>query len=190
MMRWLDPIPEIFAPIAISRLQRSTISGSRAALNNCDRPLASTAAMTAFSVAPTETIGKLIVAAGQAAPGRAGFDIARGELDLRAQALERLQMQVDRTIADRAAAGQRHRRLAGAGEQRPEHQHRRAHLAHHVVGCDGRGDLARLQRHPSAELALLDPGDAGRDAELIEQMAEGVDVGEARQVASASASRR
>ena len=52
-------MPSIFAPIATSRLHRSTISGSRAALNNCVRPLASTAAISAFSVAPTETTGKL-----------------------------------------------------------------------------------------------------------------------------------
>ena len=53
------PIPSIFAPIATSRLHRSTISGSRAALNNSLRPLASKAAISAFSVAPTDTTGKL-----------------------------------------------------------------------------------------------------------------------------------
>ena len=39
MIRCAEPIPSIFAPIATSRLQRSTISGSRAALNSCVRPL-------------------------------------------------------------------------------------------------------------------------------------------------------
>ena len=52
-------MPEICPPIATSKLHRSTISGSRAALNNWLRPFASTAAISAFSVAPTETTGKL-----------------------------------------------------------------------------------------------------------------------------------
>ncbi len=52
-------MPRILAPIATSRLHRSTISGSRAALNSWVLPFASTAAISAFSVAPTETTGKL-----------------------------------------------------------------------------------------------------------------------------------
>ena len=59
MIKWLEPMPSICAPIATSKLHRSTISGSRAALNNCERPVASTAAISAFSVAPTDTTGKL-----------------------------------------------------------------------------------------------------------------------------------
>ena len=42
------------APIAPSIAQRSTISGSRAALSITVVPLARTAAMTRFSVAPTD----------------------------------------------------------------------------------------------------------------------------------------
>ena len=52
----VDNQPE---PTRASSRQRSTISGSRAALNNCVRPTARIAAITAFSVAPTETTGKL-----------------------------------------------------------------------------------------------------------------------------------
>jgi hypothetical protein len=48
------PAPSIEAPIALSIEHRSTISGSRAALSTTVVPLASTAAMTRFSVAPTE----------------------------------------------------------------------------------------------------------------------------------------
>ena len=51
-------MPSISAPIATSMLHRSTISGSRAALNKRLVPLASTAAISAFSVAPTLTTGK------------------------------------------------------------------------------------------------------------------------------------
>ena len=46
----------IFAPMAIRHLQRSSISGSRAALPISVLPLASTAAISAVSVAPTETL--------------------------------------------------------------------------------------------------------------------------------------
>ena len=59
MVRSEVPSPSIRAPIATSMEQRSTISGSRAALCRVDLPRASTAAITAFSVAPTETTGKL-----------------------------------------------------------------------------------------------------------------------------------
>ena len=52
-------MPEIDAPIATRQLQRSTISGSRAAFSMTEPPFAVTAAMTAFSVAPTETIGNV-----------------------------------------------------------------------------------------------------------------------------------
>jgi UDP-N-acetylglucosamine 1-carboxyvinyltransferase len=51
----------IRAPIAIRHLAKSVISGSRAAFSITVVPLARTAAIRAFSVAPTETSGKLIV---------------------------------------------------------------------------------------------------------------------------------
>lgn len=53
------PTPSIRAPMAISRRHKSTISGSRAALPSTDVPLAVTAAISAFSVAPTDTTGKV-----------------------------------------------------------------------------------------------------------------------------------
>ena len=46
-------MPSIWAPIATSIWHRSTISGSRAALSMTVVPLASTAAVMMFSVAPT-----------------------------------------------------------------------------------------------------------------------------------------
>ena len=48
------PIPSMRAPIATSIWHRSMISGSRATLSITVVPLASTAAITRFSVAPTE----------------------------------------------------------------------------------------------------------------------------------------
>ena len=50
------PMPSIFAPIAIRHSARSPISGSRAALRSTVVPSASVAAISAFSVAPTETL--------------------------------------------------------------------------------------------------------------------------------------
>jgi hypothetical protein len=56
------PAPVIRAPIALSISQMSTISGSRAALSISVTPLASTAAISRFSVAPTLGKSSQIVA--------------------------------------------------------------------------------------------------------------------------------
>jgi hypothetical protein len=92
-------------------------------------------------------------------------------------------VKIDRAIADRAAAGQRHRRLAAACHQRSEHQDRGAHLAHDVVRRLARGELAGTDRHHAAEILRPATLDAGRGAKLVEQVPETVDIGEARQVA-------
>ena len=55
--------------------------------------------------------GEIERPAGQSAVGRAGTDIAGGHLDFRADRFQRFQMEVDRAIADRAAAGQRYGRF-------------------------------------------------------------------------------
>ena len=47
------PIPSILAPIEVRKSARSASSGSRAAFSITVRPLAATAAMRRFSVAPT-----------------------------------------------------------------------------------------------------------------------------------------
>ena len=120
--------------------------------------------------------------AGKAALRRDRLHIAGGDLDLGAERLQRLEVQVDRAGADRAAAGERDRRLAGAREQRAEHEDRGAHLAHDVVGRDRRRDVGGAEGHHPADVALARPLDRGRDSELVEQVAEAVDVGEARQV--------
>ena len=48
-----EPAPLMWAPMPVSIAQMSTISGSRAALSISVTPLASTAAISRFSVAPT-----------------------------------------------------------------------------------------------------------------------------------------
>ena len=65
---------------------------------------------------------------------RPGPDVAARHLDHGAEPLEAGQVQVDRPGADGAAAGQRHLRLALAGEQRPQHEDGGAHPPDDVVG--------------------------------------------------------
>ena len=71
---------------------------------------------------------------GAAQPLRARGDVAVLELDARPHRLEPLEVLIDRARADRAAARQRHARAAVARDQRPEHQHRRAHGLDQLVG--------------------------------------------------------
>ena len=119
----------------------------------------------------------------QAAIGHAGADIACGNFKDRAKGFERLEMKIDRPVADGAAARQRHPRFARTSEQGAKHQDRRAHLAHDVVRCLGRGDTARAHSEDAAEILGPCALDHGRDTQLVQQVAETVDVGEARQIA-------
>ncbi len=119
------------------------------------------------------------------AVGGTGHDIAFGELDLRAQLAQALQMQIDGPRADGAAAGQRHLRLAMAGHQRPQHQDRSAHLAHQIVWRTGLRDPARRQFQYPALVAAI-----GRlavqmnfDTKLGQQIGHGGDVGHMGQIA-------
>ena len=66
---------------------------------------------------------------------RVAVDVAVRRASIsRAHRLEALEVLVDRPRADRAAAGQRHARPAVARDQRPEHEHRRAHRLDQLVG--------------------------------------------------------
>ena len=90
-------------------------------------------------------------------------------------------MQVDRPVADCAAARQTDRRFARAANQRPEHEDRRAHLADDVIGRGGAGQPPGAQRHHPAEILRPRSLHQRRDAELVEQVPETVDIGEPRQ---------
>ena len=127
--------------------------------------------------------GEVELAAGQPAVGRHRLHIALRQFDMRAEGFERLEVEVDRTVADRAAAGQRYGRLAGAREQRAEHEDRGAHLAHQIVGRDRTGDPHRLERYVAAEVLGPLAGDRMADAELRHQVLEAVDVRQPRQIA-------
>jgi hypothetical protein len=102
---------------------------------------------------------------------------------MRAERFQCFEVQVDRSIADCAAAGQRDRRLARAGKQGAEHEDRRAHLAHDVIGRLGGCDPPGAHRHHPAEILRPRTLDHRRCAELVEQMAEAVHIREAGKVA-------
>ena len=73
---------------------------------------------------------------------RAGDDVAAVDVDLGAEVAQRRDEEIDRPRADGAAAGQRHPRLAHAGEQRADHPEARPHLRDELIGRDGVDDLA------------------------------------------------
>ena len=155
------PSPAICAPMRRRHWARSTISGSRAALRITVVPRASVAAISTFSVAPTETKGKSTTAPFSPV-GRGRVDVAVAQVEGGAERLEAAQVQVDRARADGAAAGQRHHRVAVAREHRPEHQDRGAHLAHDVVVGAVVGDrLGADDQHAAAccRLATSQPSD-------------------------------
>jgi hypothetical protein len=136
--------------------------------------LASAAAIIRFSVAPTEGCGKRMLA--PFSPS--GVGVALDQLDRSAHPLEAVQMQIDRPGADRAAARQRHPGLAGAGEQRPEDQHRGPHLAHQVVRRGGVHDLGAMQHDAPRRAGKV----AGFDAEDLQQPPHRCDVHQIRDV--------
>jgi len=113
-----------------------------------------------------------------------GDDIAVLDQDLGAQFLERLEMQIDRPRADRATTGQGDARFAAARDQRTQHQHRGAHLAHQIVGCRGVGDTRGLEFEHAADMAAARcvPVQRHGNAELGQEMGHGGDVGEMGQV--------
>ena len=98
------------------------------------------------------------------------------ERNLGAEHLERPQVQIHRTLADRASARQADARFPEAGEQRSEREHRGSHTLHQLVRrleeLDVRGrDLQR---------ALL--GHEHAAADILEQPAHRDDVANVRQI--------
>ena len=147
MMMRSVPAPAMRAPIALRHAARSTTSGSRAAFSSVVTPSASVAAIIRFSVPVTVTMSNTNARAVQAR--RARVDVAVLEVDLGAHRLQALDVLVDRPQADRAAAGQRHARLAAAREQRAERQDRRAHRLDELVRRERPVDACRVERQPS-----------------------------------------
>ncbi len=81
-------MPPILAPIFLRQVATSATSGSRAAFSITVSPRASTAAISALWVAPTETLESVTLA--PVRPLRClGDDIAAFELDFGAERLKR-----------------------------------------------------------------------------------------------------
>ena len=97
-------------------------------------------------------------------------NVAGHDVDVGAQRVQRLEVQVDRPRADCAASGHGHARRTEAGQQRREHEHAGAHPAHHVIGslCVA-GTRGVEHQHPGGAAAR-------HHAELAQQSQHGVDV--------------
>ena len=104
-------MPSILPPIATSRLHRSTISGSRAALNNCVRPGREHRRHQRILGRADRHHREAVVAARQPPLGRGRLHIAGGELDLGAHRFERL--------ADGGRSGGRRSRSRRAAKRSP-----------------------------------------------------------------------
>ena len=107
-----------------------------------------------------------------AALGSARFDVAMRGDDFRAHFFERGEVQIDGTRANRAAAGKRNARDAGACERRAQSENRGAHGLHEFVGRDRIADGVGLE-------SVVGGGEfAGGDvhAHVCEQLAHGDDV--------------
>ena len=184
------PAPSMSAPIATRHRARSTISGSRAALTSTLSPLAKRRGHHHILGGADRDDREHDLGAREPMLG-ARLDIAAVELDRRAQALQSLDVEIDRPRADGAAARQRHARLPIPRDERPQHQHRGAHLAHEIVGRRGRDDAPRVERQHLARLVLaLGAAHGDGDAVLDQEMRHRGDVGDARHAAAGSAARR
>ena len=142
------PAPPMRAPIAPRQRARSTTSGSRAAFSSDRGPVRERRRHQQVLGAGD---GRHVEHEPRALEAPGGADVAVLQVDRRAHRLQALHVLVDRPQPDRAAAGQRHARLAAAREQRSEREDRRAHRLH---------ELVRRQR--PADAAGLEPDGAGR----------------------------
>ena len=90
--------------------------------------------------------GQHDAAAAQAVAFGPRMDVAGLYVDVGAERVQRLEMQVDRPRADRAASRQRHARRTETGQQRRQDENAGAHAADHVVG---RLRVAGCRRRPA-----------------------------------------
>ena len=113
---------------------------------------------------------------------RHGDDIAVFQRHRSTQRLKRLQVQVNRTGADGAAAGKRDLGLAVAGQEGGQHLKRGAHFSHHVVGGKAGGEVGGVE---GISVAGADAGArrvGNADAEALQQLGHGADIGQARDI--------
>ena len=163
----------MWAPIATRQRARSWTCGSQAALRSTVRPLAITAAISAFSVPVTLGSSRKM----SLPVSSLGLElVAVAHRDRGAQLLERQEVGVDPAPADDVSAGRRERDLAEAGEQRSGQQDRGAD-----PGAERR--VERLGPHPSrVDPHQIGAGPLGRGPEIHEDREHGLDVPDARDV--------
>ena len=138
------------------------------------RPLAATAAMSAFSVPVTLGSSRKMSSPDEPLLGLELVAVADG--DRGAQLLERQEVGVDPAAADDVAAGRRQGHRAEPGEQRAGQQDR---------GADPGAELGIERLGPHAARVDPDevgPGPLGRRAEIDQQREHGLDVPDARDV--------
>ena len=147
------PAPSIFAPILFRKLARSTTSGS------CAAPFDDGDALRQHrghhDVVRSEDSGTEFAAQVDDCAvefRRENFHVAAFHANRCAERFEAFQMQIDRTVADDAAARQRNGGFFASAEQRSDHANRCAHFAHDIVGRD-RFDL--LRRHADCAAGAL-----------------------------------
>jgi hypothetical protein len=126
---------------------------------------------------------------GHLVPGQPAWrprdDVAAFELDVGPKLLESLDMQIDGSRADRAAARQRNLRLSAARHERRQHPEARAHTRHHLIGRRGVDDLGGGQPEGLAVVGALAWPLAGKgqiDTVIAQDAGEQIDVGEPRDV--------
>ena len=171
----LVPAPRMCAPMRLRNAVRSVISGSRAAFSMTVSPLASTAAVTRFSVAPT--LGNSSTMRAPFSLWQRACDESVRDLELRAHRVQAAEVHVELATPDVVAAGQRDPRFTTPGEQRTEHVDRRPHPADQLVGRLGN------QAGRGVDVQLLGPGPLHLGPDGAQHRDHDVEVRDRRQVA-------
>src|SRR5262245_21278502 len=89
-------------------------------------------------------LGQFDAGAGESPRPRANY-VRSAEVDLGAELLRRLDMQIDRTCADGSATWQRHFAPAATRNEGCEHPEARAHARHHLIVRGGVDDLCSAE---------------------------------------------
>ena len=140
---------QMIAPIFCRIAMRSMISGSIAAFFSSVTPLARTAVSSTCSVAPTLGYGSSMFGAVQAVGGR-DADALVALVDDRTERAQGIHVEVDRPVADAAAAEVGDERLAEAVQQRSAEQDRDAAGAGERVDLGEVGACARSSGRAAA----------------------------------------
>ena len=171
--RMFDPTPSILAPSVIRNRQRSWMWGSQAAWPTIVSPLASTAAMIAFSVPITDASSRYMRLPDEALRAQV---VGAVDLHLDAELREGVNVGVEAPAADHVAARRRDDGTPEARQQGAGEQERGANLAAEV------GIELGLRDPGAVDPDLVRPGPDGVRAEVGEELDHHLDVTDAREV--------